>query len=110
MHRHCSPGARRFLPESWLVWRKNHRQSIPRAFDIWRSPIKDEPISRPKDHAVLNDDTISPLRAGAARLRRGLLWGIFALVLMIPKVNRLRRRRLTWNLLRVVMAATGAGL
>jgi hypothetical protein len=58
----------------------------------------------------MKNDTISALRAGAARLRRGVLWAIFALVLMIPKVNRLRRRRLTWNLLRVMMAATGAGL
>ena len=62
------------------------------------------------DHSNMKNDTTPPLRAGAARLRRGLLWAIFALVLMIPKVNRLRRRRRTWTLVRVLLAVTGAGL
>lgn len=62
------------------------------------------------DRTNVKSDTISALRAGAARLRRGLLWAIFALVLMIPKVNRLRRRRRTWTLVRVLMLATGAAL
>ena len=58
----------------------------------------------------MQNEAISPLRASAARLRRGVLWAIFALVLMIPKVNRLRRRTQTWNLVRVLMAVTGAGM
>jgi hypothetical protein len=35
---------------------------------------------------------------------------IFALVLMIPKVNRLRRRKRSWNIIRVLMALAGAGM
>ena len=62
------------------------------------------------DRTNVKNDTISLLRSGAARLRRGLLWAIFALVLTIPKVNRLRRRRRTWTLVRVLMSATGAAL
>jgi len=62
-----------------------------------------------KDHTTVNS-AISPSREGADRLRRGVLWAIFALVLMIPKVNRLRRRRRTWNLVRVLMAVAGAGM
>jgi hypothetical protein len=63
-----------------------------------------------KDRINVKNETISPLRAGAARLRRGLLWAIFALVLMIPKLNRLRRRRRTWTLVRVLMSVTGTAL
>jgi hypothetical protein len=55
----------------------------------------------------MTDSSISILRAGAARLRRGGLWLIFALVLMIPKVNRLRRRRRAWNLIRILVAIAG---
>src|SRR5438874_119062 len=62
------------------------------------------------DHSNMKNDTTPPLRAGATRLRRGLLWAIFALVLMIPKVNRLRRRRRTWTLVRLLLTVTGAGL
>lgn len=58
----------------------------------------------------MKNEAISPLRASAARLGRGVLWAIFALVLMIPKVNRLRRRTQTWNSVRVLMAVTGAGM
>jgi hypothetical protein len=57
----------------------------------------------------MTDSSISILRAGAARLRRGGLWVIFALVLMIPKVNRLRRRR-AWNLIRILVAMAGAAI
>jgi len=56
------------------------------------------------------NDAISPLRAGAARLRRGVLWTIFAIVLIIPKVNRLRRRSRTWNMVRALMAVVGTGM
>lgn len=57
----------------------------------------------------MTDSSISILRAGAARLRRGGLWLIFALVLMIPKVNRLRRRT-AWNLIRIVAAIAGTAM
>jgi len=40
-------------------------------------------------------------------LRRGGLWVIFGLVLVIPKVNRLRRRRKLWNFVRILMAFAG---
>lgn len=66
--------------------------------------------NRKKDHTIVKNEAISPLRASAARLGRGVLWAIFALVLMIPKVNRLRRRTQTWNSVRVLMAVTGAGM
>lgn len=56
------------------------------------------------------DSSNSILREGAARLRRGGLWLIFALVLMIPKVNRLRRRRKTWNFLRILSVIAGAAM
>ena len=50
---------------------------------------------------------ISLLRRGAAGLRRGGLWVIFGLVLVIPKVNRLRRRRKLWSFARILMAFAG---
>jgi hypothetical protein len=42
--------------------------------------------------------------AGAAWLWRRVLWMIFAVVLLIPKLNRLRKRQRVWNSVR---AATG---
>jgi hypothetical protein len=56
------------------------------------------------------DSSNSILREGAARLRRGGLWLIFALVLLIPKVNRLRRRRKTWNSIRILSVIAGAAM
>ena len=50
----------------------------------------------------------SILRAGAARLHRGALWLVFAMVLMIPKVNRLRRRRRAWNVVRILLMIAGS--
>ncbi|HZP34126.1 MAG TPA: hypothetical protein VFB23_12275 [Candidatus Acidoferrales bacterium] len=47
-------------------------------------------------------------RAGAAWVGRRALWVIFALVLLIPKLNRLRRRRALWNFGRAVIALGGA--
>src|SRR5579863_3998351 len=58
----------------------------------------------------MTDPPISVLRTGADRLKRGALWVIFALVLMIPKVNRLRRRRRTWTFIRILVAMTGASI
>jgi hypothetical protein len=58
----------------------------------------------------MTDSSISILREGAARLRRGGLWLIFALVLMIPKVNRLRRRRRAWIFIRILVAIAGTAI
>ena len=58
----------------------------------------------------MTDSLKSKLRAGAGRLYRGGLWIIFSLVLMIPKVNRLRRRRGAWNFIRVLLAITGTSI
>jgi hypothetical protein len=63
-----------------------------------------------RDRAISKDDTISLLRVGAARLRRGVLWVIFGLILMIPKVNRLRGQKKLWNFIRVLVAFAGAGM
>ena len=56
------------------------------------------------------ESTISRLSAGAARARRAALWLIFALVLLIPKVNRLRRQRRTWNFVRIAAGFAGAAM
>jgi hypothetical protein len=54
------------------------------------------------------DSPISPFRAALDRSRRGALWLIFGMVLLIPKVNRLRRRIRAWNLVRMLTAIAGA--
>jgi hypothetical protein len=59
---------------------------------------------------MTTDSPIPPFRAAWDRLRRGALWVIFALVLLIPKVNRLRRQRRAWNLVRILMAFAGAAI
>jgi hypothetical protein len=58
----------------------------------------------------MTDSVISLVRAGAARLRRGALWVIFGVVLLIPKLNRLRRRRRAWIAVRIVLGIVGAGM
>jgi hypothetical protein len=58
----------------------------------------------------MKDSTISLWRAGAVRLRRGALWAIFALVLIIPKVNRSRHHRRAWNFVRILTAFAGAAI
>src|SRR5260370_2612493 len=63
-----------------------------------------------EDRAVSKDETISPLRARAARLRRGTLWLIFGLILLIPKVNRLRRRGRLWSFVRIIIALAGVAI
>jgi hypothetical protein len=73
-------------------------------FDIGRRPIEDWA------DGSMKDSPISRLRAGAARLRRGGLWLIFALVLMIPKLNRLRRHRRAWNFGRLIAGLAGAAM
>lgn len=59
---------------------------------------------------MTQDSRIAPLRAGLARLRRGVLWVIFALVLIIPKTNRLRRHRLAWNCGRLITGLVGIAM
>jgi hypothetical protein len=58
----------------------------------------------------MKDSTISRLSSGAARVRRGALWMIFALVLLIPKLNRLRRQRRAWNFVRIAIGFAGAAI
>ena len=50
-------------------------------------------------------------RAGTlARLLRGALWLLFAIVLLVPKLLSLRRRPRTWNILRAIVALLSVGL
>ncbi|HEY1865839.1 MAG TPA: hypothetical protein VGG55_02115 [Candidatus Acidoferrales bacterium] len=42
------------------------------------------------------------------RLRRGLLWVLFAVVLTVPKIIAARRRTESWNRMRLAAAALGA--
>lgn len=49
-------------------------------------------------------------RAGALQLRRAVLWLIFGSILMIPKMNRLRRHRRAWNLGRSFAALAGMAM
>lgn len=49
-------------------------------------------------------------RAGAVRLRRAVLWLIFGSILMIPKINRLRRHRRAWNLCRFFVALAAVAM
>src|SRR5260370_42168581 len=112
MQRYCSLAALRLLSESLANSQKRTEicPIYPRPFDIWPSPIKDGPISQYKDRAISKDETISPLRARAARLRRGVLWVIFRLLLLIPKVNRLRRRGRLWSFVRIIIALAGVAI
>jgi hypothetical protein len=50
------------------------------------------------------------LRAGAVRLRRAVLWLIFGSILMIPKINRLRRHRRAWNFGRSLAGLAGVAM
>jgi hypothetical protein len=58
----------------------------------------------------MTNSTISLVSAAAARLRRGALWMIFAVVLLIPKLNRLRRATRAWNFARIFLAVAGAAM
>jgi hypothetical protein len=58
----------------------------------------------------MKNSGISLLRAGADRLRRGALWVIFAVVLIIPRLNRLRRQRKAWNFVRILIALAGVAM
>src|SRR5580693_2176437 len=50
------------------------------------------------------------LRAGAVRLRRAVLWLMFGSILMIPKINRLRRHRQAWNFGRSLAGLAGVAM
>jgi hypothetical protein len=58
----------------------------------------------------MKESTTSRLGARAAQLRRAVLGVIFALILMIPKMNRLRRHRRWWNFGRWIAGAAGAAM
>jgi hypothetical protein len=65
--------------------------------------------------AMTTESPMHGLHAGVVRLRRAVLWLIFGSILMIPKINRLRRHRRAWNfgrsfagLVGVAMIAIGA--
>lgn len=45
-----------------------------------------------------------------SRVRRGVLWVLFAILLAIPKTLALRRRAALWNLIRAALVVGGAGL
>jgi hypothetical protein len=51
---------------------------------------------------------IETLEGNFKRLRRGALWLLFATVLVIPKIIAARRRRHTWNRMRLAAAVLGA--
>ena len=57
--------------------------------------------------AMSADSPMSGFRAGAVRLRRAILWVIFGSILMIPKLNRLRRHARAWNFGRVIAGSAG---
>jgi hypothetical protein len=46
----------------------------------------------------------------ASRLRRSVLWVLFAMVMAIPNMLALRRRAALWNFIRFVLVAGGAGV
>ena len=50
------------------------------------------------------------LHAGAVRLRRAVLWLIFGSILMIPKINRLRRHRRAWSSGRFLAGLAGVAM
>lgn len=52
----------------------------------------------------------SGFRAGALRLRRAALWLIFGSILMIPKINRLRRHARAWNFGRSLAGLAGLAM
>lgn len=58
----------------------------------------------------MTDSPNSIWRAGAGRLARAGLWLIFALILLIPKVNRLRRHKTAWDFVRFLMTMAGAAI
>ena len=60
--------------------------------------------------AMTTESQMHGLRAGAVRLRRAVLWLIFGSILMIPKINRLRRHRRAWNFGRSFAGLAGVAM
>jgi hypothetical protein len=60
--------------------------------------------------AMTTESPRHALRAGAVRLRRAVLWLIFGSILMIPKINRLRRHRRAWNFGRSFAGLAGVAM
>lgn len=56
------------------------------------------------------ESPMAGFRAAAVRLRRAVLWVIFGSILMIPKINRLRRHRRAWNLGRSFAGLAGMAM
>ena len=59
---------------------------------------------------MATESPMQGLRAGAVRLRRAVLWLIFGSILMIPKINRLRRHRRAWNFGRFLAGLAGVAI
>jgi hypothetical protein len=53
---------------------------------------------------------VSPQESVGARLRNFLIGSVFALVLLVPKVLRLRHNAQTWLVFRILLAVAGASL
>lgn len=99
MHRYCSLAALSFFASKINDLSKQSR------IHPSRTPPRQKAARRP-----MNDPRNSPIRGAAAWLRRSTLWVLFALVLLIPKVNRLRRRRALWNSVRMLIAVAGVSV
>ena len=60
--------------------------------------------------AMTTESPMHGLHAGVVRLRRAVLWLIFGSILMIPKINRLRRHRRAWNFGRSFAGLAGVAM
>jgi len=56
------------------------------------------------------ESSTNGFRAEAVGLRRAVLWLIFGSILMIPKINRLRRHRRAWNFGRFLAGLAGVAM
>lgn len=107
MHQYCSLAAVRFFGGNLALSAKGNRILFGSG---WRDLTSGEVPSKISRRSMKTDPSISRFRAALDRLRRGALWMIFGMVLLIPKVNRLRRQVRAWNLVRMLMALAGAAM
>lgn len=56
------------------------------------------------------ESPVTGSRAGVVGLRRAVLWMIFGSILMIPQMNRLRRRAWAWTFGRIVAGSAGVAM
>ena len=56
------------------------------------------------------DTTANPPRPAGSRARRAAIAALFSVILLIPRLRRLRRRPVAWTAVRVACVAVGAGL